>query len=316
MPSVYQLISDGDIPIDAHLELDGNDIVFHSRGGKRGAPNQRNSDYGSGLRLLLQRLAVAKISVDRAWVDSDRVQNVPIEHREILGEADRNLSPEQCFTLLSSKMKSVGQSGDGRQQGGNSTKRIRVKLAGNPTQGQLIEALKLKLAYKDTRALKRLPADQLHKVTPEHVWNAIEKLLGGNEKHGFGESTDYDLLIDDGVRLPPKAVFGVAASEALGFELLPENFSAGLKSPCFRILAECGYEIVLKAPGTALETIIPPDREWVEGVICQDSCHVVQAASFTNLSSCRTGLSQTVAGRSQLRVEPRQRSGLAALAAS
>ena len=51
-------------------------------------------------------------------------------------------------------------------------------------------------------------------------------------------------------------------------------------------------------------------------VICQDSCHVIQAASFTTLFSCRAGLSQTVAGRSQLRVEPRQRSGLAALASS
>ena len=51
-------------------------------------------------------------------------------------------------------------------------------------------------------------------------------------------------------------------------------------------------------------------------VICQDSCHVVQAAIFRLLSFCRTGLSQTVVGRSQLRVGPRQRSGRAALAAS
>ena len=54
----------------------------------------------------------------------------------------------------------------------------------------------------------------------------------------------------------------------------------------------------------------------IDGVICQDSCHVVQAAIFRFLSFCRTGLSQTVAGRSQLRVGPRQRSGRVALAAS
>ncbi|MDD5297955.1 MAG: DotA/TraY family protein, partial [Rhodocyclaceae bacterium] len=41
-------------------------------------------------------------------------------------------------------------------------------------------------------------------------------------------------------------------------------------------------------------------------VICQDSCHGVQAAIFRSLFFCRTGLSQTVAGRSQFRVGPRQ----------
>ena len=47
----------------------------------------------------------------------------------------------------------------------------------------------------------------------------------------------------------------------------------------------------------------------VEDVICQGSCHVTQAAFFTVLSSWRIGLSQTVSGRSQFRVAPRQRSG-------
>jgi two-component system sensor histidine kinase/response regulator len=51
-------------------------------------------------------------------------------------------------------------------------------------------------------------------------------------------------------------------------------------------------------------------------VICQGSCPVTQAAFFSFLSSCLTGLSHTVAGRSQFRVVPRQRPGLAALAFS
>ena len=51
-------------------------------------------------------------------------------------------------------------------------------------------------------------------------------------------------------------------------------------------------------------------------VICQDSCHGVHAANFSFVFSCRTGLRQTVPGRSQLRVGPRQRSGAAALASS
>ena len=69
-------------------------------------------------------------------------------------------------------------------------------------------------------------------------------------------------------------------------------------------------------PDTAANQAAYPQSRNQKPVICQDSCHVIQAASFTTLFSCRTGLSQTVAGRSQLRVEPRQRSGLAALASS
>ena len=49
--------------------------------------------------------------------------------------------------------------------------------------------------------------------------------------------------------------------------------------------------------------------EYDGHVICQGSCHVTQAAFFTVLSSWRIGLSQTVSGRSQFRVAPRQRSG-------
>ena len=56
--------------------------------------------------------------------------------------------------------------------------------------------------------------------------------------------------------------------------------------------------------------------EALKDVICQGSCPVTQAAFFSFLSSCLTGLSHTVAGRSQFRVVPRQRPGLAALAFS
>ncbi|MEF8759184.1 MAG: hypothetical protein V5B36_05515 [Candidatus Accumulibacter sp. UW25] len=265
MTSLYSLLSETNEKIDAHLEVHGCEIVFLSRGGKRGTPNQRNSDYGIGLRLLLQRLEAAEIALDRVWVDSDRVQNIPEDEKEIYGETDQNLSSEQCFTLLSGRMKLIGRSGDASIQGGNQTKRIRFKLKGNPSQEKLIEVLKLKPAYKNAQIRKRLHADQLNLVTPEHIWNAVESLIEGKVKHKFGESTDYDVLIDGVVRLAPKAVFGVAASEALGFELLPENFSGGLKSQCFRILEECGYEILPKELKARIELTSSPEREWIEG---------------------------------------------------
>ncbi len=42
--------------------------------------------------------------------------------------------------------------------------------------------------------------------------------------------------------MPPKAVFGVAATEALGFEVGPENFTAGDNMLCFRVMRQRLYD--------------------------------------------------------------------------
>ncbi len=122
---------------------------------------------------------------------------------------------------------------------------------------------------KDTRSQERLPTELLDCVTPEHVWNAVQMILEGFADHQFAASMDYDLLADAGVRLPPKAVFGVAARLALGFEVLPKHFTAGENSACFRILRGAGYSIVKKG-----EEIPPPpselsneDLDWAEGKV-------------------------------------------------
>jgi hypothetical protein len=70
------------------------------------------------------------------------------------------------------------------------------------------------------------------------------------------------------VRLPPKAVFGLAASEVFGYEVLPRHFSGGESSPCFRILKAAGYTIVPKDDRDACNSITQlsaSDREWTEG---------------------------------------------------
>lgn len=119
----------------------------------------------------------------------------------------------------------------------------------------------------DTRSQERLPAEVLEQVTPEHIWNAVQKLLAGYSDHQFAASTDYDLLADGEVRLAPKAVFGVAATLALGFEVLPKHFTAGEDSACFRILRNAGFSIVKK--GEELPTVPAElsneDHEWSEG---------------------------------------------------
>jgi hypothetical protein len=118
------------------------------------------------------------------------------------------------------------------------------------------------------KGYQRLPSSELSKVRADHIWNAVNKLLDGFEDHSFAPSTDYDILTDCGTLLPPKAVFGLAASEALGFKVEPKHFSGGLETTCFTILKQSGFNIVRKRGNeTASPRIpIPPeDREWSEG---------------------------------------------------
>lgn len=114
---------------------------------------------------------------------------------------------------------------------------------------------------------ERLPAETLNKVTPEFIWNAVQKLKNGEVAHLFSPSTDYDLIADDGRRFPPKAVFGAALSMVLeGIAVEPKHFSAGDSSQCFRLLREAGYQIVPKAsPATGRDEVGDLRQEWHEG---------------------------------------------------
>lgn len=121
---------------------------------------------------------------------------------------------------------------------------------------------------KDTRSQERLPTETLEKITPEHIWNAVQMLLDGYTDHNFAASTDYDLIAEGDVRLPLKAVFGVAGKLALGFDLFPKHFTAGESSVCFRLLREAGFRILTK--DESLPVAPPPslsieDQEWSEG---------------------------------------------------
>lgn len=104
------------------------------------------------------------------------------------------------------------------------------------------------------RSQERLSAELLKQATPDLIFASLAALLHG-ASHKFGESTDYDLITDEGYRLPPKAVFGLALSLALGREILPKHFAAGEDSLCFRLLREAGYRIVPKA------AMLPADTE-------------------------------------------------------
>jgi hypothetical protein len=129
---------------------------------------------------------------------------------------------------------------------------------------QLID--ELSPPWNNLRSAKRLPASELRKALSHHIEGAVEKLLRGFADHPFGESTDYDLLTTSGRRLSPKAVFGLALSDALGSHVGPRHFTGGVGTICFQLLVEAGYEIVPK--GKTLDVELPPlddEREWAEG---------------------------------------------------
>ncbi len=131
---------------------------------------------------------------------------------------------------------------------------------------QMLEFLREHDAWPRQRHAQRLLAKAFCSITGEHLLSAAERLADGFTDHGFGESNKFDLLFE-GHRLPPKAVFGLAATEALGFPVGPENFSGGENTSCFRILRAHGYAIVGKGEADQVDPTLvsDEDRSWAEG---------------------------------------------------
>src|SRR5687767_1087972 len=82
-------------------------------------------------------------------------------------------------------------------------------------------------------------------VSRQDIETAIAEYDAGIS-HGFDPSIDYDLLLKDGRRYPPKAIAGIAAKRIVGRILRPEEFSSGIASRCFSALLRNGFTVVLK----------------------------------------------------------------------
>jgi putative restriction endonuclease len=116
--------------------------------------------------------------------------------------------------------------------------------------------------------MARIPAKQLNRVNSKHIIEAVEKLVGGAEIQDYGPSTDYDVVLEDGTRLAPKAVFGHAATKALGFTVLPRHFVGGSGTPCFKAIQAAGYEVVPKGADIWTQNI--GEDEQVEAAILRE----------------------------------------------
>jgi len=232
---------------DARIELDGTDVLLHSRGGATGGRPPRNTDYEKALSVIVQRLrmgeSVSQPFITRVLLDSQRARSEPPEKRLLVDTSELSrLSDNQAVTLIRSRAKSWGQAPG--VTGGNSTKALRIQ-----TQGRSYESLRSTLRLMDWGgkiSVNRLSAEDQGKVTSSHIDIAIERLRSNEDAPNFSDSRDYDVLLEDGTRLAPKKVFGLALEEALGIKALPKHFSAGWGQPSFRIIEAAGYLIVPK----------------------------------------------------------------------
>ena len=266
----FQVRGMDDELLDAHYELRGSQIIFHARGGSTGK-GSTNSEYGPGLRALLRRLSDAGLTLEGAWVDSSMVRHLASNARRFYGPEETH-EPEALFTILSSRMKQVGRP-DGAKAGGNATRRIRIKVDG-VSEDDLEEVLDGEPSSRDLRHLNRLTSDQLSTVRADHIYSAVQELVTDPARHEGHRSTTYILIDEAGNRLPPKAVFGLAASKALGIDVAHSDFVGGEGTPCFRILRQYGYKVVpiaearSKLPQQPSQPPIPlteEDASWAEG---------------------------------------------------
>ncbi|EEX13795.1 HNH endonuclease [Citreicella sp. SE45] len=241
----YRLTDDAGELLDATCTVENGALVLHARG------DGRNTDYGKALRCILERLVRLEMKPSEALVDSRPAQVLPISQRSIYRAFDSWPDFERIFTKLSAGMQAVGRIEGSK--GGNGTKRLRLLLPE-------LDAVAILQALGLSEESPLLPVTTLEQVRATHVLYAVQEMLRGREPQGFGPSTAYDLVLEDGTRLPPKQVFGLALEHALAREVSGREFKGGEQSFVFRRLREFGYFVLPKS-----EANPQSDRVWEEG---------------------------------------------------
>ena len=135
-----QFRNDTSEPMDAHYEIPSQgELILHSRSGTKGTPSARNTEYGPALRLLLKRIHRSNLNLDGVWMDSARVQDIPLGERRIFPKTDddANLDPGQFFKKLSRRMAEFGQTPENRRRS-NPNRKLRFVFADHPSEEQII----------------------------------------------------------------------------------------------------------------------------------------------------------------------------------
>lgn len=237
---------------DARIELDGGDVLLHSRGGATGGRPARNTDYEKALATIIRRLRAQDSSgnqvIRRILLDSTVARQYSADERVLMSSQEMSgLSDEEVATIVRRRAREWGQRPGAK--GGNSTKALRIETA-DRARSSIRSTLKL-MHWKEPGIgapnIERLSNTEQRRVTVADVHRAVFRLVSGEDAPNFADSRDYDVMLDDGTRLAPKRIFGLALEEALGIEAYPGHFSAGWGMPCFELIEAAGYKIVEKA---------------------------------------------------------------------
>lgn len=227
------------IILDARADVDGTAVLLHSRGGATGGQPPRNPDYQRALRLLLRRAAEPGV-ISRIAIDSSEAQKVPVEHRTIFdGDELSDFDPEDLALEVGRRLAAWPLTPD-EKPSGNRTKRVRIETP-HIFVAQRFRLRKKGPGHSKPRQIQRHEFDRLSKA---HLDDAIEALLSGSVEPDFGSTTDYSILLDDGTKLPPKTIVGLALEGMLGEPVNWRQFRGGKDTPAFAVLREHGFTII------------------------------------------------------------------------
>lgn len=123
---------------------DGVSIVLESRGGAQTSPEKRNSEYGDGLLLILERLRAHRLKIADAFVESRDTAALPIEDRRLhIKGRDYPFVVDDADALrraISAAQAKVGRPPNAKGSG-NSTRRIRLVIEGNSVGAEALGTL-------------------------------------------------------------------------------------------------------------------------------------------------------------------------------
>jgi hypothetical protein len=108
-------------------------IIFESRGGTKGTPSERNSEYALGLEIVLARLKIVRATITDIVIETARTKTLPAAKRQLLVEGhhyplvlEEEMDIPRFRQHLSAAQSRVGHAVGAK--GGNPTRRIRIEL--------------------------------------------------------------------------------------------------------------------------------------------------------------------------------------------
>ena len=144
--AAHRPLRDDGTEVDATFRVERVDdavtVVVEARGGTRGTAEAVNTQYAEGLRLLLARLKEAGHSLADAALDTRATAGLSPEERRLdVGEPWPLVidDSDDVYRRLSKAQERVGKPKG--TKGGNSTRRIRLRLTGEPDPVALVRAL-------------------------------------------------------------------------------------------------------------------------------------------------------------------------------